>query len=218
MNVLHVWAIIKKDVDIDLRQKYAVAGIFLFAVSSTFIIYKAFGTVTDLEWNILVWIIALYAGLNAIVKSFVQERKETYLYYYTLFDPLEVILGKLIYNYFFMLFISIVITTVFSILLGSPIQDYWTYGGGMALGMLGISSVYTFVSSVSAASSGNSILMSILALPLVLPSVLLLEKISAVSMRLITDSDVTTDFYILAGIDVLLIGMIVLIFPELWKS
>ncbi len=81
MNVSHILAIIKKDFDIEIRQKYAIAGIFLFAVTTAFFIYKTFNKLSALEWNILVWIIVLFAGLNAIVKSFVQERKETYLYY-----------------------------------------------------------------------------------------------------------------------------------------
>jgi hypothetical protein len=61
-------------------------------------------------------------------------------------------------------------------------------------------------------------MMSILALPLVLPSVLIMERTTAVAMRLINDSEIYEDLMILGGIDLLLIGMIVLIFPGLWKE
>ncbi|MBL0100679.1 MAG: heme exporter protein CcmB [Saprospiraceae bacterium] len=47
---------------------------------------------------------------------------------------------------------------------------------GSALGILGISIVFTFVSVISASENRNSTLMSILALPLVLPILLLLLK------------------------------------------
>ena len=218
MNLTHVAAIIKKDFDIEIRQRYAIAGIFLFAVTTAYFIYKAFNKLTDLEWNILVWIITLFAGLNAIVKSFVQERKETYLYYYSLFGPLEVVVAKLIYNYLFTLFLTLVIIFSFTVLFGNPIKDYSLFIKGMLLGTLGISSIFTFVSSVSGAGSSNSTMMSILALPLVLPSVLILERITAVAMRLIQDSAIGEDLYILASIDLLIIGMIVLIFPTLWKA
>lgn len=218
MNIAHVIAIIKKDFNIEIRQRYAIAGIFLFAVTTAFFIYKAFNKLSGLEWNILVWIIVLFAGLNAIVKSFVQERKETYLYYYSLFGPLEVIVAKLIYNYLFTIFLTAVIIFTFTILFGNPVKDYDLFMKGLLLGTLGISSIFTFVSSVSGAGSSNSTMMSILSLPLVLPSVLLLERITAVAMRLIQDSTIVKDLYILASIDLLIIGMVILIFPTLWKA
>lgn len=218
MNVSHILAIMKKDFDIEIRQRYAIAGIFLFAVTTAYFIYKAFNKLSALEWNILVWIIVLFAGLNAIVKSFVQERKETYLYYYSLFGPLEVIIAKLIYNYLFTIFLTIVVILTFTVLFGNPVKDYPLFFKGLLLGTLGISSVFTFVSSVSGAGSSNGTMMSILSLPLVLPSVLLMERITAVAMRLIQDSTIGKDLYILASIDLLIIGMIVLIFPSLWKA
>lgn len=218
MNISHVVAIIKKDFDIEIRQRYAIAGIFLFAVTTAFFIYKAFNKLSGLEWNILVWIIVLFAGLNAIVKSFVQERKETYLYYYSLFGPLEVIVAKLIYNYLFTIFLTFVVVFVFTILFGNPVKEYGLFLQGLFLGVLGISSIFTFVSSVSGAGSSNGTMMSILSLPLVLPSVLLMERITAVAMRLIQDTAIVKDLYILASIDLLIIGMVIFIFPSLWKA
>lgn len=218
MKVKHVIAIIKKDFDIEVRQKYAVAGTFLFAITTAYIIYKSFGEVVGMVWNVLAWIVVLFAGLNAIVKSFVQERKETYLYYYTLFGPLEVIVAKLIYNFLFTFFISLTVIVTFTVLLGNPVKDHSLFFQALVLGVLGISSVFTFVSSVSGTGSASSTLMSILALPLILPSILILERTTAVAMRLIQDSAVAEDLLILAGIDLLLIGMILLVFPGLWKE
>lgn len=218
MNIAHVGAIMKKDFDIEIRQRYAIAGIFLFAITTAYFIYKTFDKLVAMEWNILVWLIILFAGINAIVKSFVQERKETYLYYYSLFGPLEVIVAKLIYNYLFTLFLTVVVILTFTVLFGNPIKEYPLFVKGLLLGTLGISSVFTFVSSVSGAGSSNSTMMSILSLPLVLPSVLILESVTAVAMRLRLDSAIVKDLYILAGIDLLIIGMIVLIFPTLWKA
>jgi heme exporter protein B len=60
--------------------------------------------------------------------------------------------------------------------------------------------------------------MSVLALPLVLPSVLLLLKVTAVSIRLINDTAVGEDIWMLAGVDLLLTGVMVWLFPVLWRS
>lgn len=218
MHLGKIFAIVKKDFDIEIRQKYAVGGVILFAVTSAYFIYKTFTELVRMEWNILLWFIVLYAGLNAIVKSFLQERQETYLYYYTLFDPLDVILGKLIYNILFMLFLSGIVIGVFTILLGNPIVEHGLFYQGLFLGVIGISAVFTFVSSVSGAGGANSTMMSILALPLVLPNVLLMQKVTSVSMRLIQDSSVSNDLFMMFGIDLLMIGMMLLIFPSVWRS
>jgi len=218
MNLGRIFTIIKKDFDIELRQKYAVGGIFLFAITTTYLIYKTFNKVSALEWNILAWIIVLFAGLNAIVKSFLQEKKETYLYYYTMFSAFEVIISKLIYNFFFTLFLAVVVLGTFTVLLGNPIKDFPLFIKVFLLGILGISSVFTFVSSVSSTGNNNATLMSILALPLVLPVVLIMERVTAIAMRLINDTDVDTDLLMLGGIDLLIVGMAILIFPILWKS
>lgn len=202
-----------------MRQKYALYGIILFAITCVYLIYRAFNTnVSALEWNILLWIVTLFASLNAVLKSFSQERSETFLYYYTLFDPLEVLLSKLIYNFIFVSLLIGICILAFTILINNPVKIYPLFFYGASLGALGISSVFTFVSSVSGTNSGNSTLMSILALPLVLPIMMLLIKITAVAMRLIGDSAVMKDVILIFGIDLFLIGIMLLIFPSLWRS
>ena len=81
-----------------------------------------------------------------------------------------------------------------------------------------LSVVFTFVSVISASDNGNATLMSILALPLVLPIVLLLLKITAVSVRLLTDTAIMQDVWLLLGVDSILFGAMLLLFPALWKS
>ncbi|MBK6500230.1 MAG: hypothetical protein IPG00_19615 [Saprospiraceae bacterium] len=74
------------------------------------------------------------------------------------------------------------------------------------------------MSVISSADGGNGTLMSILALPLVLPIVLLLLKISQVSVRLLVDTSVIEDVWLLAGLDCILLGAMLLLFPALWRS
>jgi heme exporter protein B len=218
MNIVRIKDIFVKDVTIELRQKYAMGGIVLFAATIVFIIFKSFNDISPREWAILLWIVMLFAGLNAIVKSFLQEKKETYLYYYTLFDPMELILARLLYNYLFMMLLFGVVVFFMSLFSGYPVKDSMLFLGGSALGLFGISVVFTFVSVITASGQGNTTLMSVLALPLVLPSVLLLLKVTAVSIRLINDTAVGEDIWMLAGVDLLLTGVMVWLFPVLWRS
>lgn len=207
-----------KELTVELRQKYALGGVVLFSATLVFIVYKVFNQVTGLEWSILLWIITLFAGLNAIVKSFAQEKKETYLYYYSLFDPLELAIAKLIYNSLFLILLFILILGWMSLFLGFPVKDAALFSLGSFLGILGLSIVMTFVSLLSQSEQSGGTLMSILAIPLVLPILLLLLKITAVSLRLINDTTVSEDVWMLAGVDALMLGCVILLFPLVWRS
>ena len=213
-----IYHMILKDIQVEFRQGYAIAGIFLFAATTVFIVFKSFNKFTALEWSLLLWIIVLFAGVNAIVKSFIQEGNDTNMYYYTLFDPLELIISKYIYNFFLLLILFIAITSLMFLFGGNPIKDMTLFIEGSLLGITGISAVFTLVSGIAGAGSNVSTLMSILALPLVLPILLTLIRITAVSCRLIEDTSISNDLYLLGGMDGILIGMGILLFPIIWKS
>lgn len=218
MNVQRISHIFFKELSIDFRQKYAIGGIFLFSAALVYIIYKAYNVIQPREWTILIWLIMLFVGLSAIVKSFVQESKNTFLYYYTLFNPLELIVAKLMYNFLFLWLLFIIIIGLLYFFSGYPVKDNILFYTGSAWGIMGMSIIFTFVSVISSSDSGSSTLMSILALPLVLPILLLLLKISAVSVRLISDTSVWDDVWMLAGIDSIMLGAIMMLFPGLWRN
>lgn len=207
-----------KELRVEFRQKYALGSIFLFSATVVFLIYKVFNTVTDLEWSILLWVITMFSSLNAVAKSFAQEKKGTYAYYYSLFDPVELIVGKLIYNtlFIFLLFASILL--FMSVFLGFPVKDNVLFYGASFLGILGLSTILTFISLISNSDQTGSTLMSVLSIPLILPIMLLLLKTTAVSLRLITDTSIDQDVWLLAGIDSIMLGSVIILFPSLWRT
>lgn len=218
MNIIKVKDIFIKELSIEFRQQFAMGGIFLFAATVVFLIFKSFNNISPREWTILIWIVMLFAGLNAVVKSFLQEKKETYMYYYTLFDPTDLIVAKLLYNFIFLCSIFVIILLFMGLFTGYPVKDQSLFFTGSVLGIFGISVVFTFVSVISASDNSNATLMSILALPLILPILLLLLKVSAVSVRLLNDSAVGDDIWLLFGVDSILFGAMLILFPALWRS
>jgi heme exporter protein B len=216
--ISRIWHIIQKDFQVEVRQGYAIAGILLFSITVVFIVFKSFNKFTAQEWSLLLWIIVLFSGLNAIVKSFIQEGQSVNLYYYTLLDPLEIIIAKYVYNLLLLILLFSVITCLMIMFGGNPIKDLPLFLKGAMLGLVGISAVFTLVSSISGSGSNASTLMSVLALPLILPILLTLIRTTAVSFRLITDTSINNDLYLLAGIDGILIGTGILLFPVIWKS
>ena len=218
MKTKNIIALILKDWKVEMRQKHAIAGILLFVVTTVFIIYKSFNDIGPQTWNILLWLVVLFGGINAIVKSFVQEKSDTYLYYYTLVSPLEHLLAKLIYNILLLFCLVLIIIGTMTIFSGNPVKDWSLFIQATSLGTIGIGIIFTFVSSISGSAGQNTTMMSVLSLPLVLPVVLTLIKVTSVAMRLMQDSTVGKDLLILAGIDALLFGMVLFLYPMVWKG
>jgi heme exporter protein B len=172
-----------------------------------------------MEWNVMIWIVLLFSGINAVAKSFTQEPNETKIYYYNLLGPVEFIITKLIYNTIYLGVVFIAIYAGFSFFMGNPVKDVALYWQGASLGILGLAIVMTLISSVSSESEGgNTLLISVLALPLTIPIILLLVKIGASALHLIQDTSVGEDLLMLGGIDLLLLGLTFILFNEVWKN
>ena len=213
-----IYYLIAKDFSIELRQKHAAAGILLFLVTTVFIIYKSFNSLTQETWNVLYWIIFLFVCLNSILKSFVQEGRDRAIYYYTLFDPEKVIFSKIIYNFFFSLILAFILFGLLSFFTLNPIKDYGLFLSAVVLTCFGISTIFTFVAAISGLGHNNATLMAVMALPIVLPVLLLAIKISAQAIGIIIDSSVDVDFMYLIGLDMLMFGLAILLFPILWRA
>ncbi|MBK8700549.1 MAG: hypothetical protein IPN29_13860 [Saprospiraceae bacterium] len=80
----HVYAILYKEVVLEIRRKHAFFGILLFSITLVFLLYKSFNQLKGLEWDVLMWTAVLFSGINAIAKSFTQEANTSQMYYYTL--------------------------------------------------------------------------------------------------------------------------------------
>lgn len=219
MQVGRIAAIIQKEGTLELRRKNAFYGIILFCLVLIFLNYKSFNVLRGLEWDVMLWITVMFSGINAIAKSFIQDGAESRLYYYTLFDPREMVVGKLFYNFIFLAILFLLVYLGFSFFFEAGIRRFGLFFTGASLGILGLSVIFTFIAAISAQAQGNhGVMMSVMSLPLTIPILLLLIKITAVSMALITDTSVDGDVNLLLAIDLLLVGLLLLLFEYLWKD
>lgn len=210
---------------LEWRQKYALASILLYSASVVFVIYTALTLDHALDkmekkiWNILFWLTILFTAVNAIAKSFSQEGRERMVYYYTVLDPRTVIMAKMAYNVLLMLLLTAVNLVVFSVMLGSPVQTLWVYALTLVLGASGFSFVLTLLSAIAAKAGNNAALMAILSFPLVLPLIMLLQKLSRYAFAPIVEfADISHHVMALTALDLALVAMSYILFPYLWRD
>ncbi len=208
----------RKDLRLDLRQKFGIGSIFLYVFSAVFIIYLSFGEMDGRTWITLYWIVVLFASVNAVLKSFAQEDGSRRLYYYTLSDPYSMIIAKLAYNIIILLIISILSVLVFSITTRYPVLSNRYFGLAILMGVIGIAANFTFVSSIASHTRQANTLMMILSLPVIIPLLLPLIRLSIKSLGPLTWAMAKSDVLMLAAIDLLIIGLLLLLYPFLWRE
>lgn len=217
-----IWTLIAKEVLIELRMKYALSGMILYLASSIFLGYITFSLgrapITIPTWNVLYWVIMLFVATNSTAKSFIQDSKDQLLYYYTISDPLSIIISKILFNFLLMLFLMFSGAIIYVILLGNPISDQLYFGLALVLGALGFSVSFTMISSIASKASNSGTLMAILGFPIIIPMLLLLIKLSKNAIEGLDRVSSNDEIITLLAIIIISISTSVLLFPYLWRS
>ncbi|MBK7872681.1 MAG: heme exporter protein CcmB [Saprospiraceae bacterium] len=199
-------------------MNYAISGILLYVFSTIFIVYVAFVQLQPQVWNALFWIITLFASVNAIVKSFIQENSARQLYYYSIANPIAILLSKIIYNALLLMVLSVLCWMGLGFVGGNPVKDVGQFVLAIFLASVGFSITFTFISAISAKADNSATLMAILSFPLVIPILLTLIKLSANALRLLNDTGIMKDVWALVGIDLMLLAVALVLYPFLWKD
>jgi heme exporter protein B len=208
-----------KDIRLELKQKYALNGILLYIISTIFLCALAFERIIiPVTWNALFWVILLFAAVNAVSKSFIQENQGRQLYYYSLASAQAIILAKMIYNIILMLVLSILFYFIFTLFLGSYIENHVLFFATIALGGIGFASLFTMVSAIASRTNNNFALMAVLGFPIILPLLVLLIKVSKSSLTNTGISSIIPSLVGLAGLNLIIIILSGLLFPYLWRD
>lgn len=214
--------LIRKEITLEWRQKYALNGILLYVVSAVFITYLSVGAKTGglsiPTWNALYWIIILFSAVNAVAKSFVQEHQGRQLYYYMIASPEAIILSKMIYNTGLTLILSLLGYGIFSLILGNSVQDQGLFLLNLFLGSMGFSASLTMVSGIASKASNNATLMAILSFPIIIPILMMSIRISKNALDGLDWSVSVDKLLTLLAINTIVAVTGYILFPYLWKS
>lgn len=210
--------LLRKELTIEYRQKYALGSVLLYVFATVYIVYTAITRLPDEIWYAQYWIIILFAAINAVLKSFVQESPARQLYLYTMVSPHSIILSKIIYNVLVLLSICVLCYLAMMLFVGSPVKDTALFLLAIFLGASGLGTSLTFVASVASKGSNQSTLMAILGFPVIIPVLLIVLKISAQATGLIADDAIGADIQILVGLNILLISLSIFLFPFIWRD
>ena len=178
-----IGALLKKDLVLEFRQRYALFSILLYVVATVYISYLIFSNIKDARtWSALFWIILVFAAINSTGKSFGNESDNRFGYYFQIVSPQAIILSKIIYNTLLIWVISLITYVVYSWFIGNVIDNHFHFILVILLGSASFSGILTVVSAIAVKTNNNATLMAILSIPLLLPAVIIIVKASQLAL------------------------------------
>jgi len=215
-----VQQLVKKEMRLEWRSKYALNGVLLYVVSTVFVCFMSFISMPEkLTWNALFWIIMLFASINAVAKSFLQESRGRHLYIYTLVSPVALIIAKTIYNSLLMIGLTLVALAFYCLVFEPPKEmDMLVYLVAVALGSLSFATIFTMVSAIASKAGNGGMLMAILSFPVIIPVLIVLVKLAKNAIDGLDRSVSLDDIGLMAVINVLVMTVSLILFPYLWRD
>ncbi|WP_443947625.1 heme exporter protein CcmB [Pedobacter sp. AW1-32] len=212
--------LIHKEIVLEWRSKYTINGVLLYVVSTIFTCYLSFVSLSDkLAWNALFWVILLFASINGVSKSFLQETKGQQLYSYILASPAAVLISKTLYNTLLMLLLTTIALGFYTLVFDTfTPPDLVLYYVAVILGSISFSTVFTMVSAIASKAGNGGMLMAILSFPIIIPVLILLIKLAKNAVDGLPWENSYDEIGMLLIVNVLTVATSLLLFPYLWRD
>jgi heme exporter protein B len=172
-------AVLAKDIRSELRTRYAVGAIVMFAVITVVAVGFSLGGIPlDLNLQgILFWLVIYFASVAGLGQSFIKEEEsKTSLALRIYAPPLSVFGGKLLFNLLLLIALEAVLVPLFAMLVGLDIRSISLFSAVLVVGTIGLACSTTIVAAIIAKASIKGVLFAVLSFPLILPVLIMAIK------------------------------------------
>ncbi len=222
MILTQIIHLVKKDFLVEWRNKAFIQSLLLYIGGTVFITYISFSIktrgISPITWNAIFWILLFFSALQGVNKSFLSETKSRFFYYYYTLNPTALIFSKIIFNFLILFGVGLLSFGALYVVFEIPIGDIEMFFLTIFLGAISFSTSLSLLSAISSKAGNASGLLPILSVPVVIPLIMLLIKISNHAIEGLTRSAIWDEVGILCTINVILFTVSYLLFPYLWKS
>jgi len=220
-SVKRLWALVVKDLKVEIRTRYALNALILFALVTLFALGITFAN-ARLDHNIhaaLIWIMIYFSGLQGLSGGFVKEEEAKTAMALRLYTPAPtVFFGKLIHSILILTILVVILFPLYYILMNLTVEHLAYMLIVLFLGVIGLSAASTITAAMVSRANVKGALFAVLSFPIMLP--LILVAISATSVCL-GGGELTTlwdGLKILIGYPVILTSVSYLLFDYIWSN
>ncbi len=213
--------VLTKDLNLELRTRYAINTLLAFTGAALLLILFALRAdqLDPLPKSGLVWIVILFAATAGMSRSFVYEvEQKTWPMLRVYAHPTDLYVGKLIYNFLFLLALNLVTFILYMVLVGLAVENLFYLASGILFGALGLAAVTTMTSAMISRADRRGAVFSVMSIPLLVPLLLILTRITQVAFIEGSDPSALNDLAALVGYCGVTITAGVLLFDFIWDE
>ena len=214
-------AVFAKDVRLELRTRYALNAILMFAITTLAAVSFSVGQsgLPPKFLAALFWIVMLFSAMSGLAQAFIREEEAaTALTLRLMADPDPVYIGKLLFNFSLLSIMAAIITPIFFIFTDAPASGIATFILVLALGVIGLCSATTLVAAIIAKASVKGALFAVLSFPILMPLLLVLVLATEKVLDSGTIGDIATEIQFLVAYGVVMVTGSVLLFKFVWQE
>jgi heme exporter protein B len=223
-SVNKTFAVFFKDIKSELRTRYAINAILLFAVVTVFAVSFAMartgGTMNTILQASLLWVVIYFSSLSGLAQSFVKEEESKTATALRLYGPSGSIFGgKLLFNLAILMVMNLITIPLFSVFLSLGIANFPLFIAVILIGSLGMVGTTTLVAAIISKASVKGALFAVLSFPLLLP--VLMMAISGTEKALtpgISFADAGMELQVLLSYLVVMTILGFLLFDSVWND
>ncbi len=181
-----------------------------------YVIYRVRPEITVSDFNFIYWIIVLLTSVSVAIRGTAHARSGERLIMYSIVSPSTALIGLLLFNALYMLIVALALYLGMILLFYPQITFSLSYLLVIVVGGSTIGIVLSFVSAISRYLDGQHTALSVLSIPLLIPSLILSQNIGE---ELLNSGQLETDkFVILIALAMISTALAILLFPYLWRE
>jgi heme exporter protein B len=182
-------AVFAKEWRSELRTRYALNTLALFAVTTLVVVSASLGPLgtaagraTD-ALPVLLWLILLFAAAAGLPRSFVHEEEtQTAVALRLSATPSALFCGKLAYALTLLAALEALVTPLYLAVMNLDAPRPWLLLATLAAGGYGLAAGSTLVAAIIAQARGKGTLFAVLAFPVLLPVLLLAVELTRAAL------------------------------------
>ncbi|MFQ5498954.1 MAG: heme exporter protein CcmB [Candidatus Zixiibacteriota bacterium] len=220
-SISKAYAVLAKDVRLELRTRYALNAILMFGITTLAVVSFSLGQ-SGLPPKLLAalfWIVMFFSAMSGLAQVFVREEEAgTAMALRLGADPNPIFIGKLFFNLGLLTVMSCIVTPMFFILTDAPTENIIAFLPVLALGVIGLCAATTMIAAIIARASVKGALFSVLSFPVLMPLLLILVRATDRILEGSGIGGIASELQFLVAYAVIMVTLSVLLFEFVWQD
>ncbi len=210
--------LLRKDFLREFRSFQQLGAVFAFLTGAAYLVYFFSRKDGPEEWNLLYWIVLLFVSFFSGYRVFEEDLGRYKALSHQLYDPFLLYLVKNIFLFILLNCLALLLFFIFLILMPPGEINYIGWVALLLVFNAAVSIIFSFNSILSSQSSNQSLLFTVLVLPLVFP---LFGAGYLTGLSILSGGEIfgeASQIRIIFGITLFAIALVFIILPLIWKN